>query len=84
MEEITVKKTSWAIFKTIKELHLRDVVNVSIVGIKDIDGQFRAMPGGNDQIMVDSTILVVGTSDGIHHTKKLLSKTYKPEELKYV
>jgi voltage-gated potassium channel len=72
------------IFKTLKEIHLREIANVSIVGIKEKDGQFRAMPKGNAQLLIGSSLLIIGTSEGIAKTKKLLKRTTKPEELKYV
>ncbi|MDQ1340759.1 MAG: voltage-gated potassium channel [Campylobacterota bacterium] len=83
MEEIKVPKQSWVIFKKLKETHLRDIAQVSVVGIKEKDGKFIPMPKGDTQIMVDSTLLIIGTSQGIATTKKLLAKKQKPEELKY-
>lgn len=84
MEEIRVPKESWAIFKKLKETHLRDIAQVSVIGIKERDGKFVPMPKGDTQIMIDSTLLIIGTAEGLMTTKKLLAKSQKPEELKYV
>lgn len=84
MEEVLVPKQSWAIFKKLKETHLRDIAQVSVIGIKEKDGKFIPMPKGDTQIMINSTLLIIGTAEGIMTTKKLLAKSQKPEELKYV
>lgn len=84
MEEIKIPKQSWAIFKKLKETHLRDIAQVSVIGIKEKDGKFIPMPKGDTQIMIDSTLLIIGTAEGILTTRKILQKEQKPEELKYV
>lgn len=84
MEEITVPDHSWMRFKKIKEAHLRDITNVSIVGIRDSKGKFIPMPKGDTLIGTGSKLLVIGTAEGIHSTKRIVRKKEKPEELKYV
>jgi len=84
MEEITVPDHSWMRFKKIKEAHLRDITNVSIVGIRDGKGKFIPMPKGDTLIGTGSKLLVIGTGEGIHATKRIVRKKEKPEELKYV
>ncbi len=84
MEEITVPDHSWMRFKKIKEAHLRDITNVSIVGIRDSKGKFIPMPKGHTLIGTGSKLLVIGTGEGIHATKRIVRKKEKPEELKYV
>jgi voltage-gated potassium channel len=84
LEEIKVPKHSWCIFKHLKEMHLRDIAQVSVIGIKEKDGKFIPMPKGNIQVMIDSVLLVIGTSDAIRTTKRIISKSEKPDELKYV
>jgi voltage-gated potassium channel len=83
MEEVKIPNTSWAIFKKLKEMHLRDIAQISIVGIKEKDGKFIPMPKGDTQVLIDSTLLVIGTSEGISIIKKVLSMKEKPQELKY-
>ena len=47
MEEIVVPRYSWAVLKKLKETHLRDIANTSIVGITKKDGKFTSMPRGD-------------------------------------
>ena len=84
MEEIIIPKNSWMVFKRIKETHLRDIAKVSIIGITEKDGKFIPMPKGETQILVDSKLLLIGTSQGIRDTKRVVRSSEKPEELKYV
>jgi len=84
MEEARVSKSSWLTLKKIKEARFRDVANVTVVGIRQKDGKFIPMPKGDTIIMPESKLLLIGTSDGIRHAKKIIRKKEKPEELKYV
>jgi voltage-gated potassium channel len=84
MEEIAVPKHSWMTLQKLKDTHLREFVNVSVIGIKERDGKFIAMPRGNRVISRECILLVVGTTKGILSTKRLINKDVKPEELKYV
>ena len=40
MEEVFIPKFSWAVLKKLKETHLRDMTNTSIIGITKKDGKF--------------------------------------------
>lgn len=84
LEEIFIPKTSWLVLKKLKETHLRDIANVSVVGITRKDGKLIPMPKGDTIIMSESRMLVIGTQKGIALTKQLIKKEQKPEELKYV
>ena len=84
MEEITVPDSSWMRFKKLKEARLRDVTNVSIVGIRDINNAFIPMPKGDVLVGTGSKLLVIGTGESIRATKQIIRKKQKPEELKYV
>ena len=84
MEEITVPRHSWLRFKKIKEAHIREIVNVSIVGLEDTNGKFIPMPRGDTLISGDTKLFVVGTGEGIRNTKNIINSRYKPQELKYV
>jgi voltage-gated potassium channel len=84
MEEIKVPDHSWMRFKKLKEARLRDLTNVSIVGIKNDKNHFTPMPKGNTMIGTGYTLLVIGTGESIHATKRIVRKKVKPEELKYV
>lgn len=84
MEEVFVPKTSWMVLKKLKETHLRDIANVSVIGITKKDGKFQPMPKGDVLVMSECKLLVIGTQKGINYTKGLVRKQEKPEELKYV
>lgn len=84
MEEIFIPKTSWMVLKKLKETHLRDIANVSVIGVRSKDGKFMPMPKGDVLVTSESKLLVIGTQRGILFTKALVKKHEKPEELKYV
>ncbi len=84
MEEARVPKTSWLTLQKIKTVRLRDITNVTVIGIRQQDGKFIPMPKGETIILPGSKLLLIGTSDGIYKAKKMIRKKEKPEELKYV
>ncbi len=84
LEEVLVPDTSWMRFKKLKEAHLRDITNVSIVGIKDNNGKFFPMPKGDVLIGTGYSLLIIGTTEGIKDSKRIIRQKNKPEELKYV
>ena len=84
IEEISVPNHSWMRLKKLKEAHLRDITNVSIVGIRDAKGNFISMPKGDTLISTGCKLLVIGSGENIRNTKKIIRKRVKPEELRYV
>ena len=84
MEEAKIHKTSWIILKEIRQARLRDIANVTIIGIRLKDGKFIPMPKGDTIILPDSRLLLIGTQDGILKAKKILRKKERPDELKYI
>ncbi len=84
MEEIFIPKTSWLVLKKLKESHLREIANVSVVGMTKQNGKFTAMPKGDMLIMSESKLLIVGTHKGIKMVKELIPLRKKPKELSYV
>ncbi len=84
MEEIYVPKYSWVILKKLKETHIRQITNCSIVGITKKDGKFMSMPKGDVLVTSECRLLVIGTHNGIKMTKDLIRKREKPKELKFV
>ena len=81
MEEARVTKTSWLMLKRLKEANFREIANVTIIGIRNKDGQFIPMPKGDTIITSGSKLLLIGPSEGIRKAKKIIRKTIKPEEL---
>jgi len=84
MQEIEVPKYSWAVLKKLKETHIREIANTSVIGITKKDGKFISMPKGDTLITSESKLLVIGTQEGIKITKELMRKRVKPKELKFV
>ena len=84
MQEIEVPKYSWAVLKKLKETHLRQITNTSVVGITKKDGKFLTMPKGDVLITSECKLLVIGSQSNIATTKGLLRRREKPKELKFV
>ena len=84
MQEIEVPRYSWAVLKKLKEAHIREIANTSVVGISKKDGKFISMPKGDTLVTSESKLLVIGTQEGIKITRDLLRKRVKPKELKFV
>ena len=84
MQEITVPKYSWAVLKKIKETHLHQSTNISVVGITKKDGKFISMPKGDTLITSECKLLVIGTQNSISTAKDFLIKRTKPKELRFV
>ena len=84
MQEIIVPKFSWAVLKKLKETHIRQFTNCSIVGITKKDGKFASMPKGDVLVTSECKLLVIGTQSGITLTKDLLRRREKPKELRFV
>jgi voltage-gated potassium channel len=84
MEEVQIPKYSWLVLKKLKETHLREIANVSIIGIRSKAGVFKPMPKGDMLVTSESKLLVVGTHKGVSYTKKIVEMRNKPEELQFV
>jgi voltage-gated potassium channel len=84
MQEIRVPRYSWAVSKKLKETHLRQNTDISVIGITKKDAKFISMPKDDVVITSESRLLVVGTQKSINTIKKFLNKKTKPEELKFV
>ena len=84
MEEVKVAKTSWLVLKKIKQARLRDIANVTIIGITPKEGHFIPMPKGDTIVMPKSKLIIIGTSDGIRKAKAIIRRREKPEEIGYV
>lgn len=84
MREIEVPKYSWAVLKKLKETHIRQMTNTSVIGIRKKDGKFISMPKGDVLVTSECKLLVIGTQEGIRTTRDLIRKREKPKELKFV
>jgi voltage-gated potassium channel len=84
MQEIEVPKYSWAVLKKLKETHLRQITNISVVGITKKDGKFISVPKGDVLITSECKLLVIGTQTDISTAKNLIRRRDKPKELRIV
>lgn len=84
MQEIEVPKYSWAVLKKLKETHIRQISNTSVIGITKKDGKFVAMPKGDVLVTSECKLLLIGSQAGINMTRDLLRRREKPKELRYV
>jgi voltage-gated potassium channel len=84
MQEIEVPKYSWAVLKKLKETHLRQITNISVVGITKKDGKLIPVPKGDVLITSECKLLVIGTQADIRTAKTLIRKQQKPKELRIV
>lgn len=84
MEEVMIPKYSWAVLKKLKETHLRDITNTSIIGITKKDGKFVSMPKGDVLITSECTLLIIGTQSDINVAKDIFKQRNKPKELRFV
>ena len=81
MEEVFVNEDSWVVNKEIKDLHLRDRLKVSIIGITEEKGKFIQMPKGTMPINANCKLLLVGSQKGIARAKRIINLTKQPEDI---
>jgi voltage-gated potassium channel len=79
-----INDNSWVLEQQIKDLHLRDILKVSIIGITESNGNFIQTPKGNVIVTKGSRLLVIGNQVGITKAKKLINKINKPKDLENV
>ena len=84
LEEITVSKKSWIAYKKLKEAHLRELVNVTVVGIKEESGKFIPVPKGDVTIKPGDILLVIGTSRDMRKARKIIRSSTKPKEIDFI
>ena len=84
LEEITVSKKSWIAYKKLKEAHLRELFNVTVVGIKEESGKFIPIPKGNVTIKPGDVLLIIGTARDMKKARKIIRLTTKPKELDFI
>lgn len=81
MEEVFVKEDSWVVNRELQELHLRDRLKVSIIGITEEKGKFIQMPKGTTVINSNCKLLLVGSQKGIVRARKIINLTKQPEDI---
>lgn len=84
MEEVYIPKYSWAVLKKLKDTHLRDITNTSIIGITRKDGKFLSMPKGDILITSECKVLLIGAQNNIQMAKGILTQRNRPKETRFV
>jgi voltage-gated potassium channel len=84
LEEITVSKKSWVAFKKLKEVHLRELFNVTVVGIKEENGKFIPIPKGDVILKPNDVLLVIGTGKDMRKARKVIRSSVKPKEIDFI
>lgn len=84
MEEVVIPKYSWAVLKKLKETHIRDITNTSIIGITKKEGKFISMPRGDMLITSECKLLIIGKQSDIAMAKGIVRLRKKPKELRFV
>ena len=84
LEEVTVSKKSWIAYKKLKEAHLRELFNVTVVGIKEESGKFIPIPKGDVTIKPGDVLLIIGTARDMKKARKIIRLTTKPKELDFI
>lgn len=81
MEDILVYENSWIVGRELQDLHLRDKLMISVIGITEASGLFVQLPRGNKLISPNSKLLIVGSQKGIIRAKRILNLINEPKEL---
>jgi voltage-gated potassium channel len=84
LEEITVSKKSWVAYKKLKEVHLRELFNVTVVGIKEENGKFIPIPKGDVILKPNDVLLVIGTGKDMRKVRKVIRSSVKPKEIDFI
>jgi voltage-gated potassium channel len=84
LEEITVSKKSWVAYKKLREIHLRELFNVTVVGIKEENGKFIPIPKGDVILKPGDILLVIGTAKDMRKARKVIRSTSKPKEIDFI
>ena len=84
LEEITVSKKSWISYKKLKDAHLRELFNVTVVGIKEENGKFIPIPKGDVVLKPNDVLLVIGTAKDMQKARKVIRSSKKPKEIDFI
>jgi voltage-gated potassium channel len=84
MEEIFVPKYSWLVLQRIKEVKMQEIFNVSIVGIRNFEGEFTPMPKGDVLITAESNLLLIGKVSDLKYAKKIVNRIEAPVEVQLI
>ncbi|WP_024787284.1 MULTISPECIES: potassium channel protein [unclassified Lebetimonas] len=84
LEKITVSKKSWLAYKKLKDAHLRELFNVSVVGVKEASGKFVPVPKGEYTLKPGDKVLVIGTSKDMVKARFVIRSTKRPKNIDFI
>ena len=84
MEEIFIPKYSWVVLQRLKDLRLKTIMNVSVVGLRNKEGKFTAMPKRDILVTAESYLLLVGKVNDLKQAKRLLPELSLQWNLKFL
>ena len=82
MEEVFIPKYSWVVLQRLKDLRLKTIMNVSVVGLRNREGKFIAMPKREILVTAESYLLLVGKVNDLKQAKKIITRVEPPIEFK--
>ena len=83
VKEYKVKKENWVRLKKLKDIKIRAITNVSIIGIQYESGKIVHMPNGVFPLESNSVLLLLGTEFNIKKAIKILSSDTMPYYKEY-
>jgi voltage-gated potassium channel len=84
MEEVFVPKYSWMVLQRLKEADLKEITNVAVVGLRNKEGKFTAMPKDEILITAESYLLLIGRVNDLKYAKRIVNRIEAPIELKMI
>jgi voltage-gated potassium channel len=82
MEEVFVPKYSWLVLQRLKDVNLKALTNVAVVGLRNKEGKFSPMPKDEILVTAESYLLLIGKVEDLKHAKNVISRIEAPMELK--
>ncbi len=79
VKEYQVTKENWVRLKKIKDVKIRAITNVSVIGIRYVNGKTIHMPNGGYLLEGDSILLLLGTENNINKAIDILSANKIPK-----
>ena len=78
VKEYRVQKENWIRLKKIKDVKIRAITNVSVIGIQYENGRIIHMPRGGFLLEGNSILLLLGTENNINKAIEILSAKQRP------
>ena len=79
VKEYEIKKENWVRLKKIKDVKIRAITNVSVIGIRYTSGKTIHMPNGGFLLEGNSILLLLGTENNITKAIDILSASKIPD-----